>query len=570
MRHDSQPSWQQALRIGLIGGSAAVLFALIGMVEAFAARGVISGVLSLGHAFLLVAMFVSAYAAGRRVQNLGGSTVVAGAIAGTLVGALLALLVILGALVPLRGVLINASDNLYRILTFGQGPWLGAVNLVAVGAVVGVLTGALLLLSPDVRRIILRALSWVLVIGLMSDLLRLIIATWGQLRGLFLWLFAARGLTIVGALAIAAIVVAVSVAQQRGLINFRPLVDSGARRPGQVDWRRLLVMVAVLAVLPLVLGSYMAEVMDQVCLMILMGLGLNIVVGFAGLLDLGYVAFYAIGAYAMAILTSPELGFFSLSWWVAMPIAVLVAILFGVILGIPVLKVRGDYLAIITLGFGEIIRLLALSNALDEYVGGAQGVLGIAKPTIGSFVFDNQTEIYYLLLAGCLLAAFISVRLRDSRMGRAWMAMREDEDVAQAIGINLVTTKLLAFATGAAFSGLSGTIFAAKLGSIYPHSFGLLISINVLALIIVGGMGSIPGVIVGALALVGLPELLREFAEFRLLVYGIVLVVMMLYRPEGLWPEATHQRELHHDDAQPAADAIGQATGDAHIEVEPA
>jgi len=255
---------------------------------------------------------------------------------------------------------------------------------------------------------------------------------------------------------------------------------------------------------------------------------------------------------------------------VAMPIAVLVAILFGVILGIPVLKVRGDYLAIITLGFGEIIRLLALSNALDEYVGGAQGVLGIAKPTIGSFVFDNQTEIYYLLLAGCLLAAFISVRLRDSRIGRAWMAMREDEDVAQAIGINLVTTKLLAFATGAAFSGLSGTIFAAKLGSIYPHSFGLLISINVLALIIVGGMGSIPGVIVGALALVGLPELLREFAEFRLLVYGIVLVVMMLYRPEGLWPEATHQRELHHDDAQPAPDAIGQATGDAQIEVEPA
>jgi branched-chain amino acid transport system permease protein len=567
MRNYTEPSWQQALKVGLAGGGAAVLFSMIGMVEAFAARGVISGLISLGQAFLLIAIFTSAYFAARQAE--GRSTLAAGAIAGAAVGAMLALLVVVGALINLRRVFINATPNLYSILSFGQSPYVGAALLVVVGALMGLLIGALLLLDPAVRRTILTALGAVVMVGVLSDLLLIIMAGWGGIGGLFRWMFRGKALSLAGVLAIVAVVVVYSVLRQRGIINFRPPVDAGARR-GKVDWRKQGVLLLVLLLLPLVLGSYMSEVLDQVGLFVLMGLGLNIVVGFAGLLDLGYVAFYAIGAYVMAMLTSPELGFANLSWWAAMPIAVGVAVLFGVILGIPVLKVRGDYLAIITLGFGEIIRLLAISDALRAVTGGAQGVLGIAKPTIGGFVFDNQVKIYYLLLAGCLLAAFISMRLRDSRMGRAWMAMREDEDVAQAIGINLVTTKLLAFAAGAAFSGLSGAIFAAKLGSIYPHSFGLLISINVLALIIVGGMGSIPGVVVGALALVGLPELLREFAEFRLLVYGIVLVVMMLYRPEGLWPEATHMRELHHDDAVPAADAMSQPTGDAQIEVKAA
>jgi branched-chain amino acid transport system permease protein len=164
-------------------------------------------------------------------------------------------------------------------------------------------------------------------------------------------------------------------------------------------------------------------------------------------------------------------------------------------------------------------------------------------------------------LIACLIAAFISLRLKDSRPGRAWMAMREDEDVAQAMGIDLVVTKLMAFGAGAAFSGLAGAIFASKLATIYPHSFNLLISINVLALIIVGGMGSIPGVVVGALALVGLPELLREFDEFRLMVYGAVLVAMMLYRPEGLWPEKTRQRELHTEEDVPASEKVVDLTG---------
>jgi branched-chain amino acid transport system permease protein len=259
------------------------------------------------------------------------------------------------------------------------------------------------------------------------------------------------------------------------------------------------------------------------------------------------VAFFAIGSYTLAVLTSPELGFFSLSFWEALPLVIVMGVLSGVLLGTPVLKMRGDYLAIATLGFGEIIRILVLSDFLRPWLGGAQGIGKIPKAFIGGFEFAGPQQIYYLILAGCLLVIFISLRLRDSRLGRAWMAVREDEDVAQAMGINLVATKLLAFATGAGFSALSGAIFASKLGSVYPHSFNVMISINIVSVIIVGGMGSIPGVIVGAIALVGLPELLREFSEYRLFVYGAALVAMMLLRPEGLWPEAVHRREFHEE-----------------------
>jgi branched-chain amino acid transport system permease protein len=313
----------------------------------------------------------------------------------------------------------------------------------------------------------------------------------------------------------------------------------------------------ILLVLPQILGLFLSEVLTIVGLYVLLGLGLNIVVGFAGLLDLGYVAFFAIGAYTVAVLTSPELGFFSLSFWGALPLAIFMGVLSGILLGIPVLKMRGDYLAIATLGFGEIIRILVLSDFLRPWLGGAQGIGKIPKPHIGSIEFATPQQIYYLILVGCLLVGFISWRLRDSRLGRAWMAVREDEDVAQAMGINLVSTKLLAFATGAAFSALSGAIFASKLGSVYPHSFNVMISINILCLVIVGGMGSIPGVLVGAIALVGLPELLREFAEYRLLVYGAALVAMMLFRPEGLWPEAVRRRELHGGDKTKIESPLG-------------
>jgi branched-chain amino acid transport system permease protein len=276
-----------------------------------------------------------------------------------------------------------------------------------------------------------------------------------------------------------------------------------------------------------------------------MGLGLNIVVGYAGLLDLGYVAFFAIGAYITAVLTST--GEIGLGWnfWMAVPFSIMGAAIAGILLGVPVLQMRGDYLAIVTMGFGEIIRILVLSDALRPWLGGAQGILAVPKVSVFGFRLSGPQQILYLIALAALLAVFITRRLSESRIGRAWKAIREDEDVAEAVGIGLVKHKLMAFAAGAAFAGLAGAIFATKLGSIYPHSFKLEVSIWVLCLIIVGGMGSIPGVAVGALVMMGLPELLRTFAEYRLLFYGAILVGMMLIRPEGLWPEESRRRELH-------------------------
>jgi branched-chain amino acid transport system permease protein len=390
-------------------------------------------------------------------------------------------------------------------------------------------------------------------------MLRPTFALWGPIAIINEWLFTANGLTLYGAISLFIVIAAIIYFWARK----GSAVRTGLQRLSPASQRVLritsfLLLFIILVALPQVLGIFLSEVLTIVGLYVLLGLGLNIVVGYAGLLDLGYVAFFAIGSYTAAILTSPELGFFHFSFWSALPVAIIMGIISGVLLGIPVLKMRGDYLAIATLGFGEIIRILVLSDFLRPWLGGAQGVGKIPKASIGSIEFGRPQEIYYLILAGCLLVIFISLRLRDSRMGRAWMAMREDEDVAQAMGINLVATKLLAFATGAGFSALSGAIFASKLSSVYPHSFNVMISINIICLIIVGGMGSIPGVIVGSIALVGLPELLREFAEYRLLVYGAALVAMMLLKPEGLWPAEIRRRELHEGDSKTAGEVLAQ------------
>ena len=538
---------QTSVRFGVIGGGAAVLFSLVGMVEVFGQRTIIGGVVSMGQAFLAVTMLLSAFAAARPFSTVSPRAMLAaGALTGAIVGALLAALVLLGTSINIRDVFVSASPPLFELLSFGQAPVPGMLLLLVAGTTMGLASAALLFLAPATRSTTVTVLMVVGVAGLLADLMRIIISQWIFVAPLFEWVFSGKGLSVAGALAIAVIVIASEVLGNRRRNNARN-VTAVPITPRQKQMRTGALM-ALLLIFPLLLGTYVSEVLDQVGLYILMGLGLNVVVGFAGLLDLGYVGFFAIGAYAMGMLTSPELGLASLSWWAALPIAVSITILAGIMLGVPVLNMRGDYLAIVTLGFGEIIRLLALSDALRPWTGGSQGIQLIAKPVVGTMVLDNQLKLYYLILAGCLLAGFISSRLRDSRLGRAWMAMREDEDVAQAIGINLVATKLLAFSVGAAFGGLSGAIFAAKLGAIYPNSFGLLISINVLALLIIGGMGSIRGVVVGALVLVGLPELLREFAEFRLLVYGALLVVMMLYRPQGLWPEDARKLEAHEDD----------------------
>lgn len=538
---------RQALKIGLIGGIVGFLLSLIGMVEAFSQRDIVSNVISMGHTLLLVVALFMGYQAAKRTPRIKPLQVLANSfISGLLIAGLLALLVMLGSLVNLRKIFINASPLLYQLLTFNQGLGTGALLLFGAGGLCGLLSGLFYLSPSRIRKVLISSLGGVVLVGVLQDLLRPTFSAWGPLSVINEWLFAANGLTLEGAFTLFILIAAiVSFWAKRGKRIQSGLKALPPRSRRALKITSLLLFIIILVVLPQILGLFLSEVLTIVGLFVLLGLGLNIVVGYAGLLDLGYVAFFAIGSYTIAVLTSPELGFFNLSFWGALPFVIVMGVFSGVLLGIPVLKMRGDYLAIATLGFGEIIRILVLSDFLRPWLGGAQGIGKLPKAFIGGFEFAGPQQIYYLILAGCLLVIFISLRLRDSRLGRAWMAVREDEDVAQAMGINLVATKLLAFATGAGFSALSGAIFASKLGSVYPHSFNVMISINIVCVIIVGGMGSIPGVIVGAIALVGLPELLREFAEYRLLVYGAVLVAMMLLRPEGLWPEPVRRRELH-------------------------
>lgn len=308
-----------------------------------------------------------------------------------------------------------------------------------------------------------------------------------------------------------------------------------------------VVLFGILLILPWVIGRTLSDVAVTIGLFVLMGLGLNIAIGLAGLLDLGYVTNYAVGAYILAVLTSIGplgLGDGVFSFWMVIPIALLAAMFAGFIFAVPVLRMRGDYLAIATLGFGEIIGKLAISDWLKPIIGGAQGVQAIPKPFFFGLELKNPEEIYYIVLVACLVTLFVSIRLNNSRIGRQWMAIREDEDVATAMGIDTARAKLLAFTLSAATGGVAGAIFAAKVGTVFPNSFTVFISINVLSLIIVGGIGSNLGIVVGAIVLIGMPELLREFSDFRFLLYGVLLIMMMINRPEGLIPSQVRAREI--------------------------
>ena len=552
----SQLDLRHVARIGLLSGVAAASVSVIGMVQTFDQRDLITGILTLGQVLLFAASGLAGYFAAKHYSSSQrGASVLSGIIAGFLAALPVLGIVLLFVLFPtIRTKLVNVSPALIQTLTFGMDTALGSAVLALVMTALG-LAGALVNIIPTrFARPIIMGLSWTLVLGLLSEvLLGVLRPVMG--RQVTRALFGTKGLQPLAALALFVLITVLYAWWQssgRELAQAR-LQTEDPQRARRMRLTGIIGGIIILLALPFLLGTYLTEVLDNVGLFILMGLGLNIVVGFAGLLDLGYVAFFAIGAYVMGILTSQGgLGISSMSFWTALPIAVGCSVLAGLILGTPVLRMRGDYLAIVTLGFGEIIRVLATSDLLKPYIGGAQGILQISKPEIGNFRMVQPEEFYYLILAGCALAAFVAWRLRDARLGRQWMAMREDEDVAEAMGIHLVKTKLLAFGIGAAFSGLAGAIFASRLSSIFPHSFNLLISINVLSLIIVGGIGSLPGVVVGALVLVGLPELLREFAEYRLLMYGALLIAMMIMKPAGLWPSPIRQRELEY--ADPATD----------------
>jgi branched-chain amino acid transport system permease protein len=555
-----QSPWKQAIQAGLLGGAIAVLLSLVGMVVAFSGRWIINNVFTMGQVIFLLPIVLMTYSVIRRTTPQTNRTVIlTGLIAGLAGGAVLALLLIVGSVVDLQAMFINASTALYRVLTFGKDLALGVVLLIAVCTIVGGLVGAIFLLPFRIRTSVIQGLLWVMLVGLLRDLIITVTTRWGPLAGIIRSLFAQSGLTIVGALIVFVVIAAIYYWRAGQPARTSSLFSQAANQRPIVRWLTIGGIILLLLLLPPILGVFFSNILDTVFMYILMGLGLNIVVGFAGLLDLGYVAFFAIGAYVMGVLTSPELSANPMTYWQALPFAVVTCVIAGVILGLPVLKMRGDYLAIVTLGFGEIVRLLALSDWLRPWFGGSQGIQLIAQPRIGNLLLNTQQELYYLFLIGVGIVAFVAWRLRDSRVGRTWMALREDEDVAIAMGINHVTTKLMAFATGALFSGIAGTIFAAQLQSVYPHSMNFLVSINVLSLIIIGGMGSIPGVFVGALVLMGLPELLREFAEFRYLVYGALLMAMMLTRPEGLWPDARRRLELHEEELAEAAAAKVQA-----------
>lgn len=551
MSTDRPFSLADAAKLGLFGGIAAVLISLVGMAEAFSKREIIADVVSMAQVMLLGVAFVAAFFAAGKARTSNRSIILpAGILAGAIVTLMLALLALLIEPFQLREMFVNATPALVKLLLpFEQTGLVGAALMVGLGALVGLAASAITYLPTKLRTSLLVSLVAVILFALLEDVLVVVVP-----KNVGSFFYESNGMTPIGAITLFVLVFVISYVWTASRSSFAQRIDSlpPARRK---TWSFVAttLMLIVLFILPQLIGPYLSEVADLVGFYIIMALGLNVVVGFAGLLDLGYVAFFAIGAYTMAVLTTPELPLVrsfipQLNFWEALPFAVLAALVAGVLLGIPVLKTRGDYLAIITLGFGEIIRLLVLSDALKPGLGGAMGVTGVARPTIGTQVTDSPQEFYYFILIGILIAWFITSRLKASRLGRAWMAIREDEDVAAAMSINLVGYKLLAFATGATLAGLSGAMFGSKLGSMVPASFNVLVSINVLAVLIVGGMGSLPGVIVGAIVLIGLPELLREFNEFRWWVYGAVLVVMMLYKPEGLWPEATRVRELREED----------------------
>ncbi len=558
MSKSTRIDWRAQIKLGLVAGLIALSVSIIGMVDAFNQRDLINGIISLGQVFL----FASAIGAGfLTVKRAGEKNTTRVLLLGSVVGAIsavfLILLIFIGSAVNLREIgLVNISPTLLEeILSFGNGPVVGSLILLLVSIGLGMLGAGFNIVPGRIRRLFLTGVLWTLGAGLMSEVLtaslRPLLGT-GGIRAVF----KAKALTPVFAAIIFLAAIGISILWEKKSETIMSRVNTvKPKNAKQLQWAKIAASMLLLLLLPQLLGTYLSEVVNNVGLYILMGLGLNIVIGFAGLLDLGYVAFFAIGAYTMGILTSQgPLGVHAgFTFWTALPIAVAISVTAGIILGVPVLRMRGDYLAIVTLGFGEIIRIMAKSDVLNPYIGGAQGVLQIPKAQVAGIQLVSPQQLYYLILGGCLVALFVSTRLRDSRMGRQWMAMREDEDVAEAMGINLVKTKLMAFATGAAFSGFSGAIFAAKIGSIFPHSFALIISINVLSLIIVGGMGSFPGVAVGALVLIGLPDLLREFAEYRFLMYGVLLIVMMLARPEGLLPSAVRRRELHIDESDAVA-----------------
>ena len=575
-----QVDLRRAVRLGLVGGLIAVFVSANGMVQAFSERALLGGG-TLGSLLLVAVPLLAGYLAGRPPPVLQGfatprpgrRNVAGGLLAGLLSGVVMAVFVTLIATFDVRGVLINVTPELVRepprLLTFGLEPGPGLVLVLTLGAVLGAVAGTLHLLGERWRRAVLAAALWVLGFAMLQPFVVQVLRGFqAQLR---IWTAPVSGflyepsgaLSVPGAVAVAAVA-----------FGIHALLTREGRRPVRTrlevlpERSRRLLRLAVLAgllfglgLLPQVLGPFLSEVLNIAGIFLLMALGLNIVVGFAGLLDLGYVAFFAVGAYVTALLTSPQSSL-GVGWvfWAAVPFVVLAAAVSGLVVGTPVLRMRGDYLAIVTLGFGEIARLLFLSDWLKPTFGGAQGIIRVRDITIGPIEIAGPQGFFYAIFCFVFLATYVTYALQGSRVGRAWMAMREDEAVAEAMGVDIVTAKLSAFIAGAMLAGFGGALFATKIGSVFPHSFNVIVSITVLVVIIVGGLASVPGVVLASFVLVGLPELLREFEEYRFLIYGALLIFMMQRRPEGFIPSRRRAQELHEEEVTQDAWLRTQAT----------
>lgn len=589
---------QKVVKVGLIGGAVLVFLAAVGLIEKFGVRELIGAEITLGRVMLALPAFAAAYLvlrprmrAGEWEHTPAREALAAGAETGAIVGGVMILFVSFVKLIgeeAVRNIFISISPTLLSTVTFDQGLAAAAIILVVGGAGLGAAAAGFRLLPQPYRRPVFVGLAVLLLVALLQRIVPTILFELGAPTG---WLYLpAAGLTYGGAIIVLAVGMGASwlwAARRSAVRQWLGERSSSQARSGILAIGGLGLL-AVLVGLPFLIGSILSNILGQVGLFLLMALGLNIVVGYAGLLDLGYVAFFAVGAYSIALLTGANLvtslgetaapaASLNLSFWAALPIVIVIAMFVGVLIGAPVLRLRGDYLAIVTLGFGEIARVLSESQVLRNFIGGAQGVRDVTDAAIAGYEFRTPEHFYYLALGLVILAVYVSWRLANSRVGRAWNAMREDEQVAEAMGISTTRYKLLAFAMGGAVGSLGGAIFAVQLNTVQPGSFIILVSITVLAVVILGGMGSIPGVIVGGLVLIGLPGLLSEFEEFRPLIYGAVIIAIMILRPQGLIPNVRRARELTEEERtqdqwlrQQEADAGGttatMATGGAEGE----
>lgn len=580
MPSGQERSTYRILKIGLSFGAIGVYLAIIGLLAAMQKRWVIVDLLGLG--YLVMAMLAGtagASTAGAAQSDDARSASLAlaqGAAAGLLAGMCMAALAVVARFGDLRSIFIALSPDLVRTLSLGLPFWSGIALLPLIGALCG-LAGGLLRRSPDrIRLPILVGIGTAIAAGIFQDLVKPIVSPLATALGAPSAIYDWKGMELPGAVLFFILgllgTVIVNNVSGPSVEQVEQLAPATRKRLRLFGWG--LCILGLLA-FPAAAGPYVAQVFMLVGLYILMGLGLNLEMGVAGLLDLGFVAFFAIGAYSTALLTATDphslaalWGIPSLSYWAAMPIAVLLSVLVGMAFGIPVLGIRGDYLAVATLGMGEIVRVIVLSDLAAPLLNGAGGILGVPRPSIGGTALNSPLSMFYLTVFFSIIAAYCAWRMQHSRLGRAWTALKDDEDVARGLGINTVATKLLAYGFGAAFAGLAGSILATMLGSVFPSSFTLLVSINVLVLIVVGGLGSIMGVVVGAFALIGLPELLKEFGEYRFLLYGATLTLVMIKYPQGIWPASAAVRgRSQNDNAAKQARTKPSTTGASNVSV---